>query len=53
MRAETDSEALKKRFSNDEIHRKNLPANRNSKLLYDIAEKIRYESLGDQMLKGI
>ena len=53
MRAETDSEALKKRFSNDEIHRKNLPANRSSKLLYNIAEKIRYESLGGQMLKGI
>ncbi len=53
MRAETDSEALKKRFSNQEIHRKNLPNNRTSRLLYDIAEKIRYESLGGQMLKGI
>ena len=53
MRAETDSEALKKRFSNEEIHRKNLPNNRTSKLLYNIAEKIRYESLGGQMLKGI
>jgi len=53
MRAETDSEALKKKFSNDLIHRKNLPSNNTSKLLYNIAEKIRYEALGGQMLKGI
>ena len=53
MRAETDSEALKKKFSDDLIHKKNLPSNNTSKLLYNIAEKIRYESLGGQMLKGI
>ena len=53
MRAETDSEALKKRFSNEIIHRKNSPTNNTSKSLYNIAEKIRYESLGGQMLKGI
>ena len=53
MRAKTDSEALKKRFSNEIIHRKNSPNNSTSKLLYNIAEKIRYESLGGQMLKGI
>ena len=53
MRAETDSKALKKKFSNDIIHKKNLPSNNASKSLYDIAEKIRYESLGCQMLKGI
>ena len=53
IRAETDSEALKIRFSNKEIYRKNLPNNHTSKLLYEIAEKIRYESLGGQMLKGI
>ena len=53
MRAETDSDALKKKFSNDLIHKKNLPSNNTSKLLYNIAEKIRYESLGGQMLKGI
>ena len=53
MRAETDSDALKKKFSNNLIHRKNLPSNNTSKLLYNIAEKIRYESLGGQILKGI
>ena len=53
MRAETDSEALKKRFSDEVIHKKNSPTNNASKSLYDIAEKIRYESLGGQMLKGI
>ncbi len=53
LRAETDSKALKKKFSDDKIYRKNLPANNSSRSLYNIAEKIRYESLGGQMLKGI
>ena len=53
LRAETDSLALKKKFSNDVIYRKNLPENNSSKSLYSIAEKIRYEVLGAQMLKGI
>ena len=53
LRAETDSAALKKRFSNDAIYRKNLPSNSNSRSLYNIAEKIRCESLGGKMLKGI
>ena len=53
LRAETDSSALKKKFSNDFIHKKNLPSNSSSRSLYNIAEKIRYESLGGQMLKGI
>ena len=53
LRAETDSIALKKKFSNDLIFRKNLPNNNSSRSLYNIAEKIRYEALGGQMLKGI
>ncbi len=53
LRAETDSYALKKKFSNDIIYRKNLPLNNSSRLLYNIAEKIRYEVLGSKMLKGI
>ena len=53
LRAETDSAALKKKFSNDQIYRKNLPLNNSSRSLYNIAEKIRYEALGGKMLKGI
>jgi cobaltochelatase CobT len=53
LRAETDSAALKKKFSNDIIYKKNLPSNTSSRSLYNIAEKIRYESLGGKMLKGI
>ncbi len=53
LRAETDSAALKKKFSNDAIYRKNLPTNASSRSLYNIAEKIRYESLGGKMLRGI
>ena len=52
-RAESDSLALKKKFSNDEIYKKNLPSNSSCKALYLTAEKIRYESLGAQMLKGV
>ncbi|MDA7573492.1 cobalamin biosynthesis protein CobT [Candidatus Pelagibacter sp.] len=53
LRAETDSNALKKKFSNKEIFNKNLPKNSSCKSLYNIAEKIRYELLGSKMLKGI
>ena len=53
MRAEADSEALKKKFSNKEIYQKNLPSNSSYRSLYDISEKIRYELLGSKMLKGI
>ena len=52
-RAESDSAALKKKFSNDKIYRENLPVNTSCRSLYSIAEKIRYESLGANMLKGI
>ncbi len=52
-RAESDSSALKQKFSNDDIFKKNLPSNSSCKSLYTIAEKIRYESLGGKILKGI
>ena len=52
-RAETDSSALKKKFSNEEIYNNNLPINSSCKSLYSIAEKIRCEALGGKMLKGI
>ena len=53
LRAETDSSALKKKFCNETIYKKNLPTNTSSRSLYNIAEKIRYETLGGKMLKGI
>ena len=52
-RAESDSLALKKKFSDINIFKKNSPPNSSCKSLYSIAEKIRYESLGIKMLKGI
>ena len=52
-RAESDSKALKKRFSDEKIFRKNLPSSPSYKSLYTITEKIRYESLGTKMLQGI
>ena len=52
-RAESDTLALKKKFSNDKVYQKNQPSSSSCKSLYSIAEKIRYESLGFKMLKGI
>ncbi len=52
-RAESDSSALKKKFSNDLIFKKNSPTNSSCRSLYKIAEKVRYETLGSKMLKGI
>jgi hypothetical protein len=53
LKAETDSAALKKKFSNDQIYRKNLPLNNSSRSLYNIAEKIKYEGLGGKCSKGL
>ena len=53
LRAETDSKALKKKFSNKEIYQKNIPNSSSRRSLYEVSEKIRYEFLGSQMLKGI
>ena len=53
LRAEADSEALKIKFSDKEIYNQNIPKNTASKKLYDISEKMRYEILGSNMLKGV
>ena len=53
FRAESDSEALKRKFSNKDIYLKNMPTKPTLKSLYNISEKLRYEKLGTKMLKGI
>ncbi len=53
IRAEADSSALKIKFSNEETFKKNLPLKSSYRSLYTIAEKVRYESLGIKILKGI
>ena len=53
LRAESDSEALKRKFSNKAVYQKNIPKNSSCRMLYDISEKIRYEILGTKILKGI
>ena len=52
-RAESDSKALKKKFSDESIFKKHLPLTASYKSLYTLTEKIRYETLGSKMLKGI
>ena len=53
LRAQTDSAALKKKFSNKETFSKYSPNKQSCKSLYNTAEKIRYELLGSKMLNGI
>ena len=52
-RALADSEALRLRLSNKKIFKSFEPVGSKAKKLYEIAEKIRYESLGTQEYKGI
>ena len=49
----SDSEALKIRYSDDNILNKNQPSGTISRTIYNIAEKIRYEKIGSDQYKGI
>tara|TARA_B100002051_G_scaffold276507_1_gene325157 strand:+ start:1902 stop:3704 length:1803 start_codon:yes stop_codon:yes gene_type:complete len=53
LRAFADSEALKIKYTDKNIYLKNEPAGSVSKSLYAIAEKIRYEKIGSNKLKGV
>ena len=53
FRALTDSNALKKKFSDNIIFNKNFPKNQSYKIFYEISERIRCELLGSEMLNGI
>jgi|TARA_B100001093_G_scaffold504990_1_gene561598 cobaltochelatase CobT len=52
-RAIADSEALKFKCSNLNIYNDFEPQGNMSKLLYSVAEKIRYENIGSSYFKGI
>ena len=51
-RAESDSRALLKKFSDEDILNLNYPRNSSCKSLYEFSEKIRCELLGSEMLRG-
>ena len=53
LRAYADSEALKIKYNNKKIFHQNEPNGTIGKSLYAIAEKIRYEKIGSDKLKGI
>ena len=53
LRAFADSEALKIKYTNKKIYLENEPRGSMSKALYAIAEKIRYEKIGSDKLKGV
>ena len=52
-RATADSEALRIRYNDEDISKKNEPRGTVSKSLYKIAEKIRYEKIGSDQYLGI
>ena len=49
----SDSEALKIKYSDENILNKNQPNGAISRMIYNIAEKIRYEKIGSDQYKGI
>ena len=53
LRAFADSEALRIKYTDNIIYRENEPAGSMGKSLYAIAEKIRYEKIGSDKLKGV
>ena len=53
LRAFADSEALKIKYTNKKIYLENEPKGTVARKLYAIAEKIRYEKIGSDKLKGI
>ena len=53
LRALADSEALKIKYNNKKIYTENEPDGAMAKSLYAIAEKIRYEKIGSDKLKGV
>ena len=53
LRAFADSEALKIKYTDKKIYLENEPKRVISKALYAIAEKIRYEKIGSDKLKGV
>jgi len=53
LRAFADSEALKIKYTDKKIYLENEPKGTMSKALYAIAEKIRYEKIGSDKLKGV
>ena len=53
LRAFADSEALKIKYTNKKIYQENEPEGIMAKSLYAIAEKIRYEKIGSEKLKGV
>ena len=53
LRAFADSEALKIKYTDKKAYLENEPRVETSKALYAIAEKIRYEKIGSNKLKGV
>ena len=53
LRVFADSEALKIKYTDKTIYLENEPKGAMNKALYAIAEKIRYEKIGSDKLKGV
>ena len=53
MRAKADSEALRLKYSNEDIFNTYKTKGKMAEELYEIAEKIRYEKIGSDTFKGI
>ena len=53
LRGAADAQALRLRYTDEDIHRRRLPASREARDLFDAVEQVRVEHLGTQRLAGV
>jgi cobaltochelatase CobT len=53
LRGAADAQALRLRYTDEDIHRRRLPANREARDLFDAVEQVRVEHLGIRRLAGV
>lgn len=53
IRAQSDSLALRKRYHDDDLHRKLVPQGSEAKSIFDAIEQARVESLGAARMQGV
>ena len=53
LRGAADAQALRLRYTDEDIHRRRLPASREARDLFDAVEQVRVEHLGIRRLAGV
>ncbi|MCB9973006.1 MAG: cobaltochelatase subunit CobT [Rhodospirillales bacterium] len=53
LRGVSDLKALRLRYHDSKLHKKNAPSDQNARDIYDALERARCESLGEQSMEGV